>query len=478
MSGAQLAQAFRLVQGGDAAAALKAAAAIVAAEPANARGHLVAGIALRELADWEGSRRALERSAQLAPGDYAPPYELAVLHERLGNAREAAGCYESCIALRPQFVPALLGLAHVLGNLGRAPEARARYEQVLAADPRNVDALRGLGQLCVRHADYAQAARLFAAARALAPGDPDLPLYVAQVLLLLGRWEEAWPHYARRDSRLEFEALAAAAGSPYRPTALEALRGARVAIVGEQGLGDILFFLRFAPALRGVARSVAFAGEARLHSILARTGAFDALAERPAPGELAVLAADLPALLGDSCEIFAPSLRAAPLPARLEAWRRELEAAGPRPWIAVTWRAGTPASFSREALSKSIDVSAVCGAVAPLGGTVFALQRAIAPGELQRAGAALGRPVHDLSKASEDPEDVLAVLSCLDRHIGVSSTNMHLAALAGATADVLVPFPPEWRWRTEGDSPWFPGFRLLRQEPGGDWSRALAEIHT
>jgi hypothetical protein len=57
--------------------------------------------------------------------------------------------------------------------------------------------------------------------------------------------------------------------------------------------------------------------------------------------------------------------------------------------------------------------------------------------------------------------------------VGVSSTNMHLAASAGATADVLVPFPPEWRWRLEGDSPWFPGFRVHREDRDGRWAIRL-----
>jgi ADP-heptose:LPS heptosyltransferase len=107
---------------------------------------------------------------------------------------------------------------------------------------------------------------------------------------------------------------------------------------------------------------------------------------------------------------------------------------------------------------------------------VFALQRGAEPGELAAARAALGRPIHDLSRAGDDLEDALAIVACVDRHIGVSSTNMHLAALAGATADVLMPFPPEWRWRPEGESPWFPGFRVHRQAPDGDWSRALAGL--
>ncbi|MGZ5098025.1 MAG: hypothetical protein ACXWG9_09145, partial [Usitatibacter sp.] len=114
--------------------------------------------------------------------------------------------------------------------------------------------------------------------------------------------------------------------------------------------------------------------------------------------------------------------------------------------------------------------------LAPLGGTVVALQRRIEDGELPAASRTLGREVHDFSGANDDLEDALALVSILDRHIAVSNTNMHLAQAAGATADVLVPFPPEWRWRIEGDSPWFPGFRVHRQTREGDWSAALAAL--
>ncbi len=544
MNEAALAEAFRLLQGGDAPGALRAAAEIVAAEPGNARAYLAAGIALRALRRWDEARGALEHAARLAPGDYAAPYELGLLLEQLGQAREAVEQYERSIALRPQFAAALFAAgrqklalrdwqgaaasfeavvalqpddARALANLGQAlagqarneaaltalqraieanpadaapryamgwaldrmgrgEEAFARYEEALACDSRHFEALRALGRHCVRRADYARAGGLFGAAAAIAPHDPDLPLYLAQVLLLLGRWEEAWAPYARRDSRVAFEAQAAAAGRPYRPPSLADLNGREVALIGEQGLGDILFFLRYAPALRPVVRRLAFAGERRLHSILERTGAIDATSESPAADALPLLVADLPAVLGASCDVFAPSLRAAPRPERIEAWERRLAAAGPRPWIAATWQTGTPRALSREALSKSIGVSELFRALAPLGGTVFALQRAIEPDELERAREALGGPVHDLSDANADLEDLLAVVSLVDRHVAVSSTNMHLAALAGAAADVLVPFPPEWRWRPDGDSPWFPGFRVHRQARDGDWSRALAAI--
>jgi hypothetical protein len=44
---------------------------------------------------------------------------------------------------------------------------------------------------------------------------------------------------------------------------------------------------------------------------------------------------------------------------------------------------------------------------------------------------------------------------------------------------VLVNFPPEWRWAREGDeSPWFPGFRLYRQDATRSWEGALARLQS
>jgi hypothetical protein len=89
----------------------------------------------------------------------------------------------------------------------------------------------------------------------------------------------------------------------------------------------------------------------------------------------------------------------------------------------------------------------------------------------------LQRPLHDLSEANESLEDMLALLSLLDDYIGVSNTNMHLRAAIGRTARVLLPCPAEWRWMASGDeSPWFPGFRVYRQNTHGEWSAALQRI--
>ena len=86
------------------------------------------------------------------------------------------------------------------------------------------------------------------------------------------------------------------------------------------------------------------------------------------------------------------------------------------------------------------------------------------------------RPVHDLCAVNEDLDESLAAMSALDEYVGVSSTNVHLRAGTGRTGRILVPFPPEWRWMAAGDSAWFPGFTVYRQDVASGWDAALGRL--
>jgi len=461
------------------AGALEAARALLATQPRNARAHLAAGLALRGLGRLDESRSELDEAARLEPGDYAAAYELGLLHVLRKDDGAALTQFERAWELRPAFVPAKYAAGEARLRLGKWIEAATAFGAVLAIDPRNADARRALiaaltqaGRAAVSRGQFSEASRLYHAARTQDPANAELAMYSAQTDLLLGRWVSGWSAYRARPARLAFEAQLAREGPSYRVPPAEALRGRGVRILAEQGLGDILFLLRFAPKIEG-ATHLDFAGDARLHSLLARSGLFrrlegDRLAS-PAEGDVELLAGDLPLLVAPA-GACPPSLAIAPEPHRAAEWTRRLEALGPRPWIGVTWRAGAGQPKRGESLAKSVPLEEL---LAPLrgAGTIVSVQRAAAAQDLEEGARILGAPLHDLAAANEDLEEALALLSVLDRCVGVSSTNMHLRALTGKTGEVYVPFPYEWRWGTEGESPWFPGWKVLHQSPQGNWPR-------
>jgi tetratricopeptide (TPR) repeat protein len=507
-----LTEAFRALQSGDVAAALSHAQRALAADPASSRAYLAAGIALRLAGRHAESRDALGRAQQLDPRDHAAPYEAGLLAQQAGQLDAALESFERSARLRPDFVAAPfaagivhadrrewpraaasfrrvleirpgepLALLHLALALARGEDhaaAEATFRQAVTTHPQHAGILRAYGQYCVSCGEYGRAAPLFEQALGLDPSDRALSMFLAQCELLSGRWAQGWAAYASRDPRREVEGAALARGERYTVPTLPEVRGRAVTIRGEQGLGDTFFFLRWAPALREAGARLTFAGDPRLHPLLARTGLFDSQEESGAAAAAGrvVLAGDLPLLFPDQDPLAMASLRVSPRPERVAKWKEALGQAGPRPWIGVQWRAGTPRESHATALSKNAPLEGIFRTLATSPGTLLAIQRSLAAGELGQASRAAGRDVLDFSHVNDDLEDVLALVSVLDRHVAVSSTTLHLAAAAGATADVLVPFPPEWRWRAQGDSPWFPGFRVLRQEADGDWTAALSRL--
>jgi hypothetical protein len=160
----------------------------------------------------------------------------------------------------------------------------------------------------------------------------------------------------------------------------------------------------------------------------------------------------------------------------LHAIDRRLRAAGPPPWIALTWRAGERSKGLFDRLFKEAPIAELGAALKGKQATWISVQRVPAPGEREALAQALGAPVHDFSAVNADLESALALLDLADDYVGVSNTNTHLRAGLDRPARVLVPFAPEWRWGLAGKSPWFPAMTPYRQTAGGDWAGALADL--
>lgn len=448
--------------------------AVVEIDPRNVDALVNLGQALAESGRAREAQQVLERALNTRPRSAQVRHALGWALHKAQRAADAVPYLDAAVAMEP-LAEWYVDLARALGDAGRHDEAAKAFDRALARDGKNANVLRAYAQWCVSRGDFNRAARLFERALQQTPDDPALPMYLAQVELLRGKWDRVGDLYAHREPRRVFAQRAQSEGRPYGVPRVQDVAGERVVLVSEQGLGDILFFLRFAAPLREAGTRLVFAGEPRLNAILARSGWFESMEEsfdfegdaRP------ILLGDLPAI--DAFRVR-PSLRVAPDAARTARIREALEKLGPRPWIGLTWRAGTPADVVAHGLYKTVPTERLMEIVRPLPATIFALQRGLQEGELAAAASSLGRPVHDLSAFNEDPEDALALVCLLDRYVGVSNTNMHLAVACGITADVMVPFPPEWRWGLAGDSPWFPGFRVHRQTAGRDWTEAFSAL--
>lgn len=417
---------------------------ILSRDPSNAIATHFLGMATWQRGDLAQAERLIR--ASIAANATIPDFHnnLALLLRDTGRTDEAIASSRKALEVDPTWFEAHNNLALALEDAGRFEDALEAYRTAIEREPKFGAAHQNLGRL----------------------------------LVTMGRYEEGWEEYRWRLF------AQGASGSPPNPESRRlpaSLDGKRILLVAEQGLGDILFFLRFTPELVKRGAKLAFRGDARLHPMLARTGLFAAGlaagAESIANDE-AISIGDLPWLLdardaGD----FPPPLPLTPLPERVAAMRSRLESAGPAPRIALTWRAGTTNAGPRQSQFKRIPIDDFGKALAGRRATWIGIQRLPETGEFEALSNAIGAEVHDFSNANDDLEDTLALLSLVDDYIGVSNANTHLRAALGGSMQVLVPFPPEWRWSLVGErSPWFPRMHVLRQTAQGDWGAAFAEL--
>ncbi len=448
--------------------------AVLAREPKFAEVWSNLGFALRAAGRADEAREALQHAVRLRP-QLADAWNLLGLVEQESDRHEEAWRhFDRAIALRPDFPLAWMNRANSEQALGRIDAALAGYARALELTPASGAIHYNLGHLHQKvTARLDEALRCYREAIRLEPGLADAHLNLSHVLLLLGRFDEGWREFAWRPQRRRYAAARARLGQPYAPPRAEPWPK-RLVVRAEQGLGDILFFLRYAAEAAARGTQLAFNGDARLHPLLARTGLFSRLSDDPAVSPsngTEILAGDLPLLFADRL-----AAGALPPPLRLPVdGARRLAAAGPRPWIALTWRAGERSTGLFDRLFKEAPIAAF-GTLRDIAATWISVQRAPSPADSDALERALGAPLHDFSAVNADLESALAAMDLVDDYVGVSNTNVHLRAGTGHGARVLVPFTTEWRWGAQGQSPWFPAMTIYREAPRGDWSGAFAAL--
>ncbi len=431
------------------------------------------GVALAEQGRVDEALATLRRAAKARPDFAEAHYNAGKVLHKSGDLRGARDAFARAVALDPRYPGARYYLGRTLTELGDAEAAIALLAGAVAAEPADEWLPIQLARSLLAAGRGDEGSQVLRAAAERMPGSAQVRRAHGAALLAAGRFAEGWAEYRHR----------AVVGDQSRsalPEVLpEDLTGRELHVVWEQGLGDVLFFARFlAPARRRGARVVAYVPPA-LAALFSRSGWVDEVrvADRATVDD-ALYFGDLPYALR-SDDAAAPAPLAAPADAQ-DRWRAALGAAGPAPYLAVAWRAGTDFTAGPElgrnlqALSKSVPVDAFAPALGAWPGTLVAVQRAPRAGELEVLARASGRPVLDAVRANADLEDMTALLAACDAYAGVSSTNVHLLASLGRPAAVVVPFPPEWRWMHDGEtSPWFPTMRLLRARPATPWRASL-----
>ncbi|ARU57149.1 TPR repeat-containing protein [Oleiphilus messinensis] len=391
--------------------------------------------------------------------------------------------YERLLKLSPNHSDALNNLGKIAENKGATGVAEKYYRRAVKHYPKNSTALVNLGHLLVQEGKFEKALPYLNKAIEANPYSALAHYNRATVLLRLGQFKQGWYDYEwrimNRAGRRYLLNPATRAQLPAPSTLMPIeLEGKKIWFLGDQGIGDELFFLRFIDRLKSSGAIPFVSISEKLEPLVKRWGHVILSSENSSDTAIDYIFSlgDLPLITGMSCHSEIPgSIQMSPLQNKIDQVNQDL-AKMPRPWLAITWEGGT--RNDERQLHKHIPLEQLLNSISQWHGSVLIVQREPNNEDIEAVKSMFGNRMCDCSEMNNDLEYALALLNQIDRYIGVSNTNMHLLAMTNGTADVLVPLESEFRWMAKGDkTPWFPDFNLYRQSSDHTWNTALKQLN-
>jgi len=418
--------------------------------------HLLAAVAARKLGRTLLALTEIERAIELAP-------ELSDLHANRGAVLCDLGRYDEAEAALLEALRRTPGDPVALGDLGRVLLHLKRPEEALQclvpcalASPLDAGLHSDIGVAHVMMREVDKALGSYREALRLAPEDAEIHANHSRALLLAGRYEEGW-----REGEWRFRTHQYDRRPPLPAPVWDGgeLTGKSLLLVAEQGFGDTIQMLRFAPLLaeRG-ARVVVHCAEELVGLALDMPSVAEAYAQDALvpPVDLCVPMLSLPGLLGVTPETIPSEPFLQPSPRELEV---ELPEAAR---IGIAWAGKTHQTLSFDALSPLLAME----------GAPFVSLQLGPQGFLARQEGLL-----DVSSQLHDFAATAAILEQLDLVVAVDTAVTHLALAMGKPTFVLLHQDSDWRWGLEGErTPWYPEARLFRQGVGQDWEELIPEV--
>lgn len=470
-----VAAAYGAYRRGDRQQALAELTAGGGAALGHAAGQLLLGAIAFDRRHPGGAARAFRRAVLLDPGLGRAYANAAVALRHLNRLESALAAAERAVILEPSNAAARNARTAVLLDLDQPRPALAAAEAVLAVVPDDADAWINRGHALRRLGRLDEARAVFDEALRRRPRDPAARYARAHLRLLRGEMPEGW---RERDAR--FELADQPHWRPLKGVAVwngEPLGDRSVAVIGDEGRGDMIQYARYLALPPFDAARVALVVPPYMVRLFAAAlPAVEVVSTHPSqPVDLQTPLSRLPALLATELSTIpanVPYLHAEP--DRAARWRERIGPDGFR--IAVCWQGNPDTPVDR---GRSIPLAAFAPLAAIPGVRLIALQSR--HGVEQLARLPLGMVVEtlgpDFDSGPDSFVDPAAVACAVDLVVSSDTALAHLAGALGRPTWVVLRRIPDFRWMlNRDDSPWYPGMRLFRQRTEGDWSDVLSRV--
>lgn len=443
------------------------------ADPAAAEARNRAGVALIREGKADLAIEAFRRALRADPGATDAWNNLGAAFRRKLRYEESLAAYAEALARRPDFPEALNNRGNVLRSLSRPQEAEADYREALRLNPAYPEAWNNLGNVLKDQSRIPEALVCYERALSVNPGLIDALIDLGLTRLLLGDLERGWEGYERRWEYPDFPKRTfprpAWDGSP--------LAGRTILVHAEQGLGDTLQFIRYAPLVKARGARVIVECQAPLLPLVKTCAGIDEVVAQGSPlpaFDVHAPLLSLPRLFGTTLATIPASLSYLSAdPATVDRLRPIVDAVGGFK-VGIAWQGNPQHARDRE---RSIPLRLFEPLARADGVRLVSLQKGFGIEQARDVTFPLVDLGSRLDLLTGSFQEAAAVVTCLDLVVTADTSLAHLAGALGKSVWLLLPTVPDWRWLLDRlDTPWYPSMRLFRQTHRADWAGVMTRV--
>ena len=419
---------------------------------------------LRDNGDLEGAILNYMKCLDQNPGLSEIRYALGIILRKIGRLEDAKKhLHQSAKDLSKDSRP-WTALSAVALDLGEYEKAAFTITKALAIAPSDPDSLNIKGLIARARGNFSESKTAFDDAISIKPDHAEAHFNRGALRLLLGELPAAW-----NDFEWRWKDRRSPPGAPNSIPKWEGddISGKTILVLGEQGFGDIIQFIRYASCLNALGARVIVQCQNPLHRLINSTSG---VSQVVAFGEEVfantwVPIMSLPYLFGSTSQNI-------PFPQGYFYQNLVTPADKIIRNIGLVW-AGNERHGND--LKRSITLSDLEPIIKIKKYRFFSLQMGARRNDLHSNH--YGHLISDLMVGVIDFQDSLERLAQIDLLITVDTAVAHLAGAMGRKTYLLLPKVPDWRWmlRRE-DSPWYHSIKLFRQDNDGDWKHPIKKI--
>jgi len=430
------------------------------------------GLVLQATGRHEEAIASYRDALRFSPGHAEILYNLANAYLELGRLDEALSAYDEVLATDPRHVGALVNRGNTQLRFNRPTEALSNYDAALTIMPGQAQILTNRGHALRRLDRPVEALEDLNAAIASAPDFAEAHFEAGMAQLTLGDFEKGWKEY---QWRWQTSAFARHRRPPTAPLWLgdRPIAGKTILLQAEQGFGDTLQFIRYAPLLAAQGAKVICEVQPELLPLLSRLEGITVIAiGAPLPAiDFYCPMLSLPLAFRTRLDTIPATMPYLSAPAvRVAYWKDRLPQMRPR--AGFVW-AGQ-ASHKNDS-NRSISLARLAPLFEETSVAFISLQTDLRPADRDLVDS-LPNLTH-FGDGLRDFADTAAIVCLLDVVVTVDTAMAHLAGALGKEVIILLPHAAEFRWmRDRGDTPWYPTAKLFRQPAFGDWDSVITRI--